>query len=70
MDLRFDMHRAGINMRHLGLIRSFFWFKLKGTVNLTFNSKFVETSTDMSNDIKKGGLILVYWPEEECDSDL
>ena len=65
MDLRFDMHRAGINMRHLGLIRSFFWFKLKGTVNLTFNSKFVETSTDMSNDIKKGGLILVYWPEEE-----
>ena len=65
MDLRFDMHRAGINMRHLGLIRSFFWFKLKGTVNLTFNSKFVETSTDMSNDIKKGGLILVHWPNEE-----
>jgi hypothetical protein len=59
MDLTFDLHRQGINMRHLGLLRSYFWFRLKGDINLTFNSKFVETSCDMTPDLKRGGKLLV-----------
>ena len=65
MDLKFDLHRAGINARHLGLLRSYFWFKLKGCVHLTFNSKFVHTTVDMTADLQRAAKILVMVPNEE-----
>ena len=37
LDLTEEMHRRGINMRHLGLLRNRFWRKLSRRVSVIFN---------------------------------
>ena len=62
MDVPFEMHRLGMNMRHLGLLRGHFWFRLPGVVALDFNSRYVKTSMDTRSDIDIGSKILVQIP--------
>jgi len=54
IDLTADMHREGINMRHLGLIRKKFWRKLSGTGSLNFHTKKLMTSIDCTKQVERG----------------
>jgi len=54
IDLTANMHRYGINMRHLGLLRAMFWRKLGGTVNVAFNARKFITHTDLRPEVSRG----------------
>jgi hypothetical protein len=43
LDITEEMHRRGINMRHLGLLRSKFWFTLQGTCEVQFDRAAIKT---------------------------
>ena len=62
MDVTFEMHRLGMNLRHLGLLRGHFWFRLPGLVSLDFNSRYIKTTNDTTGDIDIGSKILVQVP--------
>ena len=64
MDITFELHRLGMNVRHLGLLRGHFWFKLPGKVSLDFNSKYVKTTMDTTADIDVGSHLLVQVPKD------
>lgn len=49
-----DMHRRGIGMRHMGLLRDMFWRPLHGNVDLSFNSNRARTRTDMRLQLRRG----------------
>lgn len=49
-----DMHRRGINVRHMGLLRDMFWRPLQGKVDLSFNSNRIRTRTDMRLQLRRG----------------
>lgn len=53
-NLTADMHRRGIGVRHMGLLRDMFWRPLYGTVDLSFNSNRVRTKTDMRLQLRRG----------------
>lgn len=53
-NLTADMHRRGIGVRHMGLLRDMFWRPLHGTVDLSFNSNRVRTKTDMRLQLRRG----------------
>ena len=59
LDLTAQMHRRGVNMRHLGLLRSMFYFQLKGTVNLEFSSSFLTTSEDIMREVDPGAHLVI-----------
>lgn len=46
-------------MRHLGLIRSYFWRRLGATANLIFNSKRIVTQGDMRLEVVRGAQIRI-----------
>jgi len=54
IDITELMHANGLNMRHLGLLRSKFWVKLKGTVNLIHKETKVQTNNNFTNQIRRG----------------
>lgn len=49
-----DMHRRGISVRHMGLLRDMFWRPLQGKVDLSFNSNRVHTRTDLRLQLRRG----------------
>ncbi len=49
-----DMHRRGIGVRHMGLLRDMFWRPLHGNVDLSFNSNRVRTKSDMRLQLRRG----------------
>lgn len=59
IDLTSEMHAQGINMRHLGLIRSQLWRALPGTVNMYHHENYVRTSQDLRQEVSDGDSIAV-----------
>ena len=59
LDLTALMHREGFNMRHLGLLRTKYWKKLKGTVNIFSQQTKIETNADLTSEIKRGSTIKI-----------
>jgi hypothetical protein len=59
LDVTTNMHRYGINVRHLGLIRSMFWRKLGFKCNVVFNSRKFVTHGDLRHEIARGAQIRV-----------
>jgi len=57
IDLRQEMHMRGINMRHIGYLRSFFWFQVRGTVQITFKERHIVGSHDITKEVVRGRLI-------------
>lgn len=54
-----DMHRRGISVRHMGLLRDMFWRPLEGKVDLSFNSNRVRTRTDMRLQLRRGDQVSI-----------
>jgi hypothetical protein len=59
LDLTSDMHRRGINMRHLGLLRSYFWRPVVGTVSLAYNSAELHSAVDLRSQVRRGDYVVL-----------
>ncbi|KAF0720455.1 Aste57867_299 [Aphanomyces stellatus] len=63
----------GINVRHMGLLRAQFYFKLEGVVSLTFNSPRITTSSDMTREVARGDIVHIegdtYMVSESLDDE-
>lgn len=59
IDLPSEMHAQGINVRHLGLMRSLLWHPLPGTVSLYHHESCVRTSQDLRQEVRDGDSIRV-----------
>jgi hypothetical protein len=55
LDITEEMHRRGINMRHLGLLRTKFWTRLSATVELHFNKASIYSNgADLTEEVARG----------------
>ncbi|CAN0309460.1 unnamed protein product, partial [Ectocarpus sp. 12 AP-2014] len=54
-----DMHRRGIGVRHMGLLRDMLWRPLHGSVDLSFNSNRIRTKTDMRLQLGRGDQVRI-----------
>ena len=59
LDLTTELHCRGINMRHLGLIRSKLYRKLPGFLNIYFSDTFIRTSKDLREEVQHGDKIII-----------
>eukprot|EP01029_Cantina_marsupialis_P026938 TRINITY_DN7388_c0_g1_i3.p1 TRINITY_DN7388_c0_g1~~TRINITY_DN7388_c0_g1_i3.p1 ORF type:complete len:2382 (+),score=453.28 TRINITY_DN7388_c0_g1_i3:218-7363(+) len=59
MDVTHELHRSGINIRHMGLLRKQFWFQPVGVVSLGRGQRDLRTSRDMRDDVLCGNVILL-----------
>ncbi|OQR87848.1 hypothetical protein ACHHYP_07972 [Achlya hypogyna] len=55
-----ELHRHGINVRHLGLLRAQFRRQLTGTAAMTFNSNVVATTEDMTRELQRGDVVYIH----------
>lgn len=58
-NLTLEMHRHGINMRHLGLLRSCFYFRLSGTATLQYSTAEIITTEDFTREVDRGSTIFI-----------
>ena len=49
-----QMHRHGVNVRHMGLLRDYFWRPLIGTVDIAFNTATIKTNHDLREQLERG----------------
>ncbi|GMF18370.1 unnamed protein product [Phytophthora lilii] len=54
-----EMHRHGINIRHLGLLRAQFLFQLSGTATLQYSTAEIQTSQDFTREVDRGSHIYI-----------
>ena len=69
IDLRADLHRNGINLRHLGLLRYKFWRTLSAPVDLMFNERHVKTHGDLRLEIQRGDRVRIEGTEYRVSID-
>eukprot|EP01038_Epipyxis_sp_PR26KG_P005892 gene5892-8130_t len=54
-----ELHSHGINIRHLGLIRSMLWHALPGKISLYHHENSIKTAYDMREEVRMGYFIKV-----------
>ncbi|KAK1939175.1 EIN3-binding F-box protein 1 [Phytophthora citrophthora] len=54
-----ELHRHGINMRHLGLLRSQFLFQISGTATLQYATAEIQTSQDFTRELDRGSPVYI-----------
>lgn len=54
-----EMHRHGINIRHMGLLRSCFFFRLSGTATLQYSMAEIQTTEDFTREVDRGSPIFI-----------
>jgi hypothetical protein len=59
LDVASELHARGINIRHLGLLRSMLWKVLPGTVNIYYREAQMHTGRDLREEISNGDKIEV-----------
>lgn len=59
IDIASELHCRGINIRHLGYMRSSLYRTLPGFVKLFFNENFLRTSRDLRDEVKNGDILKV-----------
>jgi hypothetical protein len=59
LDLSMELHNRGINMRHLGLLRSLLWRPVPGTVKVFFHEMIIRTSRDLRDEVRDGERVKV-----------
>lgn len=65
MDISLEMHKRGINMRHIGLLRSNFWFTVHGPVAVKFGEPRIVSQANhaLSVEVKPGYLVNIQGQE-------
>lgn len=59
VNLSADMHRQGINIRHMGLLRSNFWRTVEGKVNIATNSSRLVAHCDLRHQVRRGDFLIL-----------
>lgn len=59
LDITKEMHSRGINVRHIGLIRSVLWRILPGRSTIYFNEQIIRTSRDLREEVSIGDKIKI-----------
>ena len=59
LDVTSELHRVGVNLRHMGLLRRRFWRRLTGTARCDFGSHTLRTSCDFRLEVERGSRLLV-----------
>lgn len=59
IDITSNLHRYGINARHLGVLRSYFWRRVGARVNIVFNSRRMVTHGDLRLEVCRGAQVRV-----------
>lgn len=59
VDLSVEMHAAGINMRHLGLMRGMLWRPLPGMFHLHYHNQSFKTSEDLRQELSNGDKVRI-----------
>ncbi len=59
IDWTLEMHARGINMRHLGWLRSQYWHKLAGSTAVIFGTSKILCSQDISREVRRGEKICI-----------
>jgi hypothetical protein len=59
IDIASELHCRGINIRHLGYMRSSLYRTLPGFVKLFFNENFLRTTRDLRDEVKDGDILKV-----------
>ncbi|KAG1688136.1 hypothetical protein DVH05_004006 [Phytophthora capsici] len=54
-----ELHRHGINMRHLGLLRSQFLFQISGTATLQYSTAEIQTTQDFTRELDRGSPVYI-----------
>lgn len=57
LNISSEMHIRGINLRHMGLVRSLMWRQLPGAVSIFNHEKFIRTSYDVRFEIKNNSKV-------------
>ncbi|GMI35290.1 hypothetical protein TrCOL_g2906 [Triparma columacea] len=60
LDLAADFHRCGVNLRHMGLVRTRFWRKLRGNCSMIFHSRKVESNRDFKCQVNRGDQVKIF----------
>ncbi len=55
-----ELHCRGVNIRHLGLLRSLFWRDLPGHVDMFFGEKRLKTEEDLGREVFDGDHVEVF----------
>jgi hypothetical protein len=58
-DLVKEMHRHGINVRHLGLLRAQFLFQVAGTATLQYATAEIQTTQDFTRELDRGSHVYI-----------
>ncbi|RLN62087.1 hypothetical protein BBJ28_00010105, partial [Nothophytophthora sp. Chile5] len=58
-DLVKEMHRHGINVRHLGVLRSQFLFELSGKATLQYSTAEIQTTQDFTRELDRGSAVYI-----------
>ena len=69
LDIAADFHRCGVNLRHMGLIRTRFWRKLRGTCSMIFHNRKVESNRDFSCQVSRGDQLKILDTTYRISSD-
>ena len=59
LDVGNELHSVGINVRHLGYMRSLLWRQLPGNVSLFFDEASIRTSRNLKDEVKNGETVRV-----------
>lgn len=72
INLTSDLHRHGISCRHLGLLRTYFWRPVQGSVNIAYNSSLLDctSSGDLRSQIRKGDLVVLHTEQQRINASL
>lgn len=57
VNLSNEFHVRGINIRHVGLVRSKLWHPLPGRVSLFNNERYIRCSHDIRGEIRNGDIV-------------
>lgn len=54
-----DLHRNGLNVRHIGFLRAICWRELSGSFNLFTNENYIKSEKNLSEEIINGDYLLI-----------
>ena len=70
IDVAADFHRTGVNLRHMGLVRSMFWRKLHGTCSMTFHSRKVVSNRNFMCQVERGDQVRILGTYYQVSKDM
>ncbi|RYG70007.1 hypothetical protein EON64_01315 [archaeon] len=68
INLTQEMHKLGINMRHLGYMRNLIRRALPGKVSVFHGEKYIRTTHNLSIEVEEGGVLLIENKEVKVQS--